>query len=112
QGNIHTTKILPIGGGIAVYGEYFLTTVYPTDTAGVHGNSGGKSAGKDVFASGKRRKCLETSGNRYSQILWEQDAAGSSPVTSTKNPNSTFCRVWIFLFINVFSHSPVGILLI
>lgn len=40
QGNIHTTKILPIGGGIAVYGEYFLTTFYPTVPIGAHGNSG------------------------------------------------------------------------
>ena len=24
------------------------------------------------------------------RLLWEQDAAGSSPVTSTKNPNLTF----------------------
>ena len=61
-----------------------MTTVYPTDTTGVHGNSGGKSAGKDVFPSGKGRKRPEISGNRYSGIVWEQDAAGSSPVTSTK----------------------------
>ena len=40
QGNIYTTKILPIGGGIAVYGEYFLTTFYPTVPFGTHGNSG------------------------------------------------------------------------
>ena len=40
QGNIHTTKVLPIGGGIAVYGEYFLTTFYPTVPIGAHGNSG------------------------------------------------------------------------
>ena len=40
QGNIHTTKILLIGGGIAVYGEYFLTTFYPTVPFGTHGNSG------------------------------------------------------------------------
>ena len=55
-----------------VFGEYFLTTVYPTDTLGAHGNSGDKMAGKDVFSSGKGRKCLEISGNRYSQILWER----------------------------------------
>ena len=53
-------------------GSIFLTTVYPTSTHGAHGNSGGKSAGKDVFASGKGRKCPETSGDRYSQILWDQ----------------------------------------
>ena len=62
----------------AAFGVFCLTTVYPTDTTGGHGNSGDKSAGKDVLSSGKGRKCLETSGNRYSQILWEQDAAGSS----------------------------------
>ena len=67
----------------AAFGVFCLTTVYPTDTTGAHGNSGCKSAGKDVFPSGKGRKCLEISGNRYSGFLWEQDAAGSSPVTST-----------------------------
>jgi len=40
QGNIHTTKILLIGGGIAVYGEYFLTTFYPTVPIGARGNGG------------------------------------------------------------------------
>jgi len=70
-------------------GSIFLTTVYPTSTHGVHGNSGGKSAGKDVFPSGKGQKRLETSGNRYSGFLWEQDAAGSSPVTSTKFADSS-----------------------
>ena len=69
-----------------------MTTVYPTDTHGAHGNSGDKSAGKDVFPSGKGRKRLEISGNRYSGFLWEQDAAGSSPVISTKNADLTaFC---------------------
>ena len=46
-------------------GSVFLITVYPTDMTVVHGNSGGKSAGKDVFPSGKGRKWLEISGNRY-----------------------------------------------
>ena len=52
-------------------GSIFLTTVYPTDTTGVHGNSGDKSAGKDVFPSGKGRKYPEISGNRYSEFLWD-----------------------------------------
>ncbi len=75
------------------FGVFCLTTVYPTSTHGAHGNSGGKSAGKDALPSGKGRKCLKLSGNRYSQILWEQDVAGSSPITSniiavsTANPN-------------------------
>ena len=69
----------------AASGAFCLTTVYPTDTTRVHGNSGGKSAGKDVFPSGKGRKCLEINGNRYFQILWELDAAGSSPVTSSRH---------------------------
>lgn len=56
----------------AAFGVFCFTTVYPTSTHGAHGNSGGKSAGKDVFGSGKGRKCPEISGNRYSQILWEQ----------------------------------------
>ena len=55
----------------AAFEVFCLTTVYPTDTHGVHGNSGGKSARKDMFASGKGRKCLEISGDRYSQILWD-----------------------------------------
>ena len=71
----------------AAFGVFCLTTVYPIYTTGAHGNSGGKSAGKDVFPSGKGRKCPEISGNRYSGFLWELDAAGSSPVTSTKIKN-------------------------
>lgn len=67
----------------AAFGVFCLTTVYPTSTHGAHGNSGDKTAGKDVFPSGKGRKCPEISGNRYSGFLWEQDAAGSSPVTRT-----------------------------
>ena len=55
----------------AAFGVFCLTTVYPTTATGVHGNSGGKSAGKDVFPSGKGRKYLETSGNRYSGFLWD-----------------------------------------
>ena len=55
----------------AAFGVFCLTTVYPTDTTGVHGNSGGKSAGKDAFPSGKGRKCPKTSGNRYSGFLWD-----------------------------------------
>ena len=55
----------------AAFGVFCLTTVYPTDTTGVHGNSGDKSAGKDVFPSGKGRKRPEISGNRYSGFLWD-----------------------------------------
>ena len=55
----------------AAFEVFCLTTVYPTDTTGVHGNSGGKSAGKDVFPSGKGRKRPEISGNRYSGIVWD-----------------------------------------
>ena len=68
----------------AAFGVFCLTTVYPTSTTGVHGNSGDKTAGKDVFPSGKGRKRPEISGNRYSEFLWEQDAASSSPVTPTE----------------------------
>jgi len=76
-----------------------LTTVYPIYTTGVHGNSGGKSAGKDVFPSGKGRKRLEISGDRYSQILWEQDAAGPNPATPTsREPRHAFCVVEALLF--------------
>jgi len=55
----------------AAFGVFCLTTVYPTDTHGAHGNSGGKSAGKDVFPSGKGQKRPEISGNRYSGFLWD-----------------------------------------
>ena len=55
----------------AAFEVFCLTTVYPIYTTGVHGNSGGKSAGKDVFPSGKGQKCLEINGNRYSGFLWD-----------------------------------------
>ena len=29
------------------------------------------------------------------RLLWEQDAAGSSPVTWTKHPKSTLCGFWV-----------------
>ena len=80
----------------AAFGVFCLTTVYPTDTTGAHGNSGGKSAGKDVFPSGKGRKRPEISGNRYSGFLWELDAAGSSPVTSTKTEGSAEPSVFFY----------------
>ena len=55
----------------AAFEVFCLTTVYPTDTHGAHGNSGERKAGKDVFASGKGQKCPEVSGDRYSQIRWD-----------------------------------------
>ena len=78
-------------------GSIFLTTVYPTDTTGVHGNNGGKSAGKHLFPSGKGRKCLKSSGNRYSGFLWDQDGAGSIPVTSTNRQCLHPEWVWLLL---------------
>ncbi len=36
------------------------------------------------------------------RLLWEQDAAGSSPVTSTKTPNLTFRLGLEFLFCKIF----------
>ena len=83
----------------AAFGVFCLTTVYPTDTTGAHGNSGDKSAGKDVFSSGKGRKCLEISENRYSGIVWEQDAAGSSPVTSTISSVHNGFELWTLDFL-------------
>ncbi len=74
----------------AAFGVFCLTTVYPIYTTGVHGNSGDKSAGKDVFPSGNGRKRPEISGKRYSEILWEQDVAGSNPVIPTKNSPESF----------------------
>ncbi len=82
----------------AAFGVFCLTTVYPTDTTGAHGNSGGKSAGKDVFPSGNGRKCLKSSGNRYSQILWERNDAGSNYVVTTKKAQeSTFLSLFLCL---------------
>ena len=85
----------------AAFGVFCLTTVYPTDTTGGHGNSGDKMAGKDVFPSGKGRKCLKSSGNRYSQILWELDVAGSSPVTPTIEKGADFLVLLLFLYSQV-----------
>ena len=89
----------------AAFGVFCLTTVYPTTATGAHGNSGGKTAGKDVFPSGKGRKRLKMSGNRYSQILWEQDAAGSSPVTSTKKRTNRVVSSFSF-HIKFYSETP------
>jgi len=65
------------------FGVFCLTTVYPIYTTVAHGNSGDKSAGKDVVLSGKGRKRPEISGDRYSQILWELDVTPSDPVAAT-----------------------------
>ena len=68
----HTNNKKHLGcGERAAFGVFCLTTVYPTTATGVHGNSGGKSAGKHLFPSRKGRKRPEISGNRYSQILWD-----------------------------------------
>ena len=56
----------------AAFEVFCLTTVYPIYTTGAHGNSGDKMAGKHLFPSGKGRKWLETSGNRYSGNVWER----------------------------------------
>lgn len=42
----------------AAFGVFCLTTVYPTDTTGLHGNSGDKSAEEHGFPGGKGRKKL------------------------------------------------------
>ena len=42
----------------AAFGVFCLTTVYPTDTTGLHGNSGYKSAEEYGFTSRKGRKKL------------------------------------------------------
>ena len=82
----------------AAFGVFCLTTVYPTTATGAHGNSGGKSAGKDVFLSGKGRKRLEISGNRYSGFLWDVEAAGSNPVTPTSVTLDPICFGFSVIF--------------
>ena len=95
----------------AAFGVFCLTTVYPTSTHGAHGNSGDKSAGKDVFPSGKGRKWLETSGNRYSQILWDSvekrrimtsSSLGESPYFMR---SSSICIPFEPFSCSVFDHS-------
>ena len=95
----------------ATFGVFCLTTVYPTDTTGAHGNSGGKSAGKDVFPSGKGRKLLEISGNRYSGFLWDSvekwrimtsSSLGESPYFMR---SSSICIPFEPFSCSVFDHS-------
>ena len=88
---IRTTKNSPSTADV-VFGEYFLTTVYPIYTTGVHGNSGDKMAGKDVFPSGKGRKCLETSGNRYSGFLWDSAEKWRIMTSSSLGESPYFMR--------------------
>ncbi len=81
----------------AAFGVFCLTTVYPTDTTGVHGNSGDKMARKDVFSSGKGRKWLEMSGDWYFGIVWEQEAQGSSPCTPTNTKKGHCCVLFVLV---------------
>ena len=62
------TQTKPLPGNL---GKRFLTTYLTITSLGTGGNSGGKSAGKHLFPSGKGRTRPEISGNRYSQILWD-----------------------------------------
>ena len=78
---------------------------------GAQGKSGDKSAGKDVFPSGKGRKCLETSGNRYSGFLWDSvekwrimtsSSLGESPYFMR---SSSICIPFEPFSCSVFDHS-------
>lgn len=82
----------------AAFGVFCLTTVYPTDTTGAHGNSGGKSAGKDVFPSEKGRKCLETSGNRYSGFLWDSVEKRRILTGSNSGESLILCGISAFAY--------------
>ena len=79
-------------------GSIFLTTVYPTDTLGVHGNSGDKSAGKHLFPSGKGRKCPEISGNRYSGFLWDSVEKWRIMTSSSLGESPYFMRSPAFAY--------------
>lgn len=104
-------KKLPEYGGYRIRGSIFLTTVYPTSTHGAHGNSGDKMAGKDVFSSGKGRKCLETSGDWYSCNVWDSvekrrimtsSSLGESPYFMR---SSSICIPFEPFSCSVFDHS-------
>ncbi len=88
----------------AAFGVFCLTTVYPTSTHGAHGNSGDKSAGKDVFGS---RKEAETARNKRKQVLRNSLGPGG---TEFKSPHFdqigtqvlirylrsfSFCQKWL-----------------
>ena len=107
---IQTTKT-PRMRREAAFGVFYLTTVYPTSTHGTHGNSGGKSAGKHLFPSGKGRKRLKMSGNRYSGFLWDSvekwrimtsSSLGESPYFMR---SSSICIPFEPFSYSVFDHS-------
>jgi len=75
---------------------FCLTTVYPTDTLGVHGNSGDKSAGKHLFPSGKGRKRPEISGNRYSGFLWDSVEKRQILTSLNSGKNLILCTLSVF----------------
>ena len=76
----------------AAFEVFCLTTVYPTDTTGVHGNSGDKMTGTDVFSSGKGRKWLETSGDWYSGNVWDSVEKWRITTSSSLGESPYFMR--------------------
>ena len=60
-----------------------LTKQQTTYRFGAFGNSGLGSAEERGFSSGKGRKKPFLAEIAFHRTVWEQDAAGSSPVTST-----------------------------
>ena len=90
-------------------GSLFLTTVYPTTASGVDGNSGDKSAGKDVFLSGKRRKGAERSGERQPASVWERKSLYGiiSNRNNRKFPETMRFRLVLRLFEPISKLSPI-----
>ena len=63
-----------------------LTTQQTTYHFGALGNSGLGSAEERGLPSGKGAEKAIFSGNCLHRSVWDVDAAGSNPVTPTKNP--------------------------
>ena len=71
--------------------EAFLTPYLTTVRAGTRGNSGFKSVKKYRILSRKTPKSTTNYHKKFGSSVWEQDAAGSNPVTRTTFLRKTAC---------------------
>jgi len=83
----HLLSIVVIGKGR----ESFLTTFSATERRGVYGGSTFKECRKTSGMERKQRKINGDYAKNLSSPLWEQDAAGSNPVTRTIFLRKTAC---------------------